>query len=315
MGVATILIILCHMPAHGVAMPDGMRAVIVHGGAGCDMFLFLSGLGMYYSLHAKKKVGGGNLISWYKKRYTRILVPYLLICAPLFGFIAIRDHWTIGQYVLRLSTISFWSEGWGLWFMALIIMIYLVTPLLDKLLNKQNKWFWVVLLLLLTWLSGSIFVPKGIFSNFNFCFCRVPSYLLGYGLASLIIAEKHVKIFPILIVTLCLYALSQIINKTTSLSVSVFWLEGIILLIISVYLIKKTNKISSLKVLNFIGTISLESYCTNVFLLSFFYYIPWQLCCENLNLNNWTYYTIGTIACILVSWIVNEISKRILYRI
>ena len=44
MGVATILIILCHMPAHGVAMPSILKTIIAHGGTGCDIFLLLSGL-------------------------------------------------------------------------------------------------------------------------------------------------------------------------------------------------------------------------------------------------------------------------------
>lgn len=58
MGVATGLIILCHMPAHGVAMPGPLTMLLSHGGAGCDMFLFLSGLGMYCSLTSRRQVGG-----------------------------------------------------------------------------------------------------------------------------------------------------------------------------------------------------------------------------------------------------------------
>ena len=62
MGVATILIILCHMPAHEVVMPSPLAMMLSHGGAGCDIFLFLSGLGMYCSLNQHKASGGGHFI-------------------------------------------------------------------------------------------------------------------------------------------------------------------------------------------------------------------------------------------------------------
>lgn len=312
MGVATILIILCHMPAHGVAMPSILKTIIAHGGTGCDIFLLLSGLGMYHSLQGLKSNGGG-ILSWYRKRFARLMIPYLLICAPLFHVFAIREQWSIGQYFMRLSTLSSWTEGWGLWFVALIIVLYLVTPLLDKMLTGNKKWYWLSALVVLTWLSGSIPVSEGIVSHVQFGLCRVPCYLIGYVLAKEIMNEKQIKIWPVLVSAAGLYVLSQIVSKMSGVGVSVFWLEGVILTVLFIYVIEWCKRLPVvMKVLSFMGTISLESYCTNVFLLPFFLYLPWQVGGLDLNPGNWTYYLVGTTGCILVSWVVNRISRPLI---
>lgn len=66
MGVATLLIILCHMYPNGVKMPIFMRYVLANGGAGCDVFLFLSGFGICHSYHGnivKEKLYGIGMAS------------------------------------------------------------------------------------------------------------------------------------------------------------------------------------------------------------------------------------------------------------
>lgn len=125
--------------------------------------------------------------------------------------------------------------------------------------------------------------------------------------------EKQVKITPILAFTIVLYVLAQVLGKVFDISVSVFWLEGVILLFLFAYIIKwlKSESIV-LQCLRFMGTISLESYCTNVFLLPFFMYLPLQMGDMNLNPGNWTYYLVGTAGCILVSYWVNRLSKPII---
>ena len=59
MGLAAILIILCHMPANGVIMPSVLSHVVKYGGLGCDVFLLLSGIGMSSSL-SKNVIRGGQ---------------------------------------------------------------------------------------------------------------------------------------------------------------------------------------------------------------------------------------------------------------
>lgn len=50
MGIATLMIIVCHAPASGVKMPIYLTKIFGLGNYGVDIFLFLSGIGCYYSL-------------------------------------------------------------------------------------------------------------------------------------------------------------------------------------------------------------------------------------------------------------------------
>lgn len=54
--------------------------IILVGGVGVDIFLFLSGVGLYY---AQEK--GPTLGQFYAKRYKRLLLPYLVIGHRLLG--------------------------------------------------------------------------------------------------------------------------------------------------------------------------------------------------------------------------------------
>ncbi len=55
MGISAILIILCHSVVEGVKMPLILSYLLSLGNAGVDIFLFLSGMNMYFSLKKKWK--------------------------------------------------------------------------------------------------------------------------------------------------------------------------------------------------------------------------------------------------------------------
>ena len=50
MGCAAIMIIICHAEASSVLIPPKIGHVLAYGNYGVDVFLFLSGIGCFYSL-------------------------------------------------------------------------------------------------------------------------------------------------------------------------------------------------------------------------------------------------------------------------
>ena len=50
MGVATLLVMFGHSAANGVVMPGWMESLCGLASVGVDIFLLVSGLGLYYSL-------------------------------------------------------------------------------------------------------------------------------------------------------------------------------------------------------------------------------------------------------------------------
>lgn len=65
MGIATLMIIACHAPASGVVMPHFLSRIFNLGNFGVDLFLLLSGLGVYYSLSKQSVTSlmGGHFLN------------------------------------------------------------------------------------------------------------------------------------------------------------------------------------------------------------------------------------------------------------
>lgn len=63
MGIATILIFIVHAPDNGVVMPNALKTICALGSLGVDLFLLLSGFGLWYSLNRlflEKNLNGGG---------------------------------------------------------------------------------------------------------------------------------------------------------------------------------------------------------------------------------------------------------------
>ena len=61
MGVATLLVIFGHSAGNGVIMPKWLESLCGLASVGVDIFLFVSGLGLWYSL---KKLNDKSLLRW-----------------------------------------------------------------------------------------------------------------------------------------------------------------------------------------------------------------------------------------------------------
>ena len=106
------------------------------GNWGVDIFFFVSGFGLYYSLSKD-----GNIASFYKRRLLRLL-PICLVCG-LFRYIV--DHILpvgVGGYPTGVHEVSSnWMTilSWDRWFIPVIMVYYLLMPLLFHGIEKYGK--------------------------------------------------------------------------------------------------------------------------------------------------------------------------------
>lgn len=127
-----ILWIMCMHSREFTPIPDNALlsqsllydGIILVGGVGVDMFLFLSGIGLYYALEKKPP-----LRQFYFRRFHRLLIPYLVIATAFWVFHDLCLTWDPLQFLANLSLLSFFVEGNGLfWYIALMIPLYLAAP-------------------------------------------------------------------------------------------------------------------------------------------------------------------------------------------
>ena len=315
MGFAAILIILCHANVAGVTTPHPITYLLGLGNVGVDIFLFVSGIGMFYSL---TKCRGGK--GWYRRRYLRILLPYLIITLPWWVYYSITRGLTFFHFLGEVSTLCYWQEHYGAWYIALLIPLYFVTPFIARSIDyferKYYRWGIVFFYCMCLFITTSVQFEfkdetiSAIIRNIQLAFSRVPIFIIGYGLAPHI--KNHEKVSYVWIIVLPI--IMWLFSKTPYVS---SWYRGWMLAIpftmVFCGLMEYCQSLSynKLKYLfSFIGTISLESYLANVFVtyslqeFSLFQTIP-------LNKNNYFFYTLVIIFGMVIAIVANKIYKHI----
>ena len=222
MGIAAIFIIICHAPAYGVELPHYVRMIFVWGNIGVDIFLFLSGLGCFYSLSQYNQ----NVLNWIKKRYKRIAVPYIIIQLIFLVCFVCDPEFLMTSWLLEFSTISFWTNHTGCWYIAFLIPIYVIAPFIFALLKTQDKIRHIVFLLLLV--LTIVLVNTGnaemkdntnILYNVKWAFKRFPGFILGMYLAPYILSRKEIHFGILLGIT----AIGFLLFNTVLCQVYAWW--------------------------------------------------------------------------------------------
>lgn len=213
---------------------------------------------MFFSLRKGHSIG-----AWYKKRYARILIPYLLISSIYFVYYCVVNNLDILEYILLVSTIGFWTDHIGAWFVALLIPLYAITPLYDCIYTKTKYKgaLTIVLILLLSALS-SIETDNAVCRNIEFVVSRIPAYLIGFYIGDMMLQGRRIRISYLLMILVgCvgLYVVLEpyggLFQRLTLLVLPITFIATMVVMIL-----KRS------KILLLFGTISLESYLFNIYL-------------------------------------------------
>ncbi len=175
-----------------VGHPGGVFALLTRaydgaiGSVGVDIFLFLSGFGIFYSLSSSPRAG-----DFYRKRFRRVVLPYLLVGA-VYWFL--RDilllHASWGTFCYDYSTLSFWGSGTkAYWFIALLCPLYLLAPWVC---TRRPAWLLALMLapLLLSLLLAR-FAPRW-FDELEIALLRIPAFWTGMACAPWAMAKVRI---------------------------------------------------------------------------------------------------------------------------
>lgn len=154
---AMSLIIACHF----AQAYDYQIAFILN--VGVQIFFFTSGF-----LYGKIEVG--NPLNFYKKRFLRIYIPYILIVAVVLILQFLLNVWKFSIRDVLIYTLNIQGfihstvEGLNhLWFLSVLMLCYLLVPWVQRLLNNKPKL--LVIGLIIASVLEFIFVQK----MYSFC--------------------------------------------------------------------------------------------------------------------------------------------------
>lgn len=189
MGWAILWIMMLHF-GFSTIWPLGFIAQ--YGYAGVDIFMFVSGFGLSFSLDKKT-----SLWDFYLRRIVRIFPAYYMV-----GIIAslLIFHDSLFQYLFRYSTIGFWTGGvFNDWYVPSIILLYLFSPFLKRI-RIIGQAILAFLLLVVSYLLVDLY--EVIDSEHYFLLYRIPAFLYGMICARWFQQEKDMGWY-FLILLLC----------------------------------------------------------------------------------------------------------------
>lgn len=152
---------------------------------GVQIFLCISGY-----LYGQKDVG--ELTSFYSRRFKKILIPYFIVFISygLLQFFFAKDVFVASSFLKGLLVNASLKGAGHLWFVATILMCYVLTPLLEAYRNRyvKNRKSWIVLTLLAVEITVVFF---GLFDKF-FNPVWISFYVIGYALG-INEKQKHIN--------------------------------------------------------------------------------------------------------------------------
>lgn len=269
MGVAAIWVLAVHALDFGIHLPSCLsffEKLMSYGQVGVNMFFFLSGIGIYFSLSK-----GGSLADFCLKRCKRVYVPYLLISFPCLLILQIMDDFHPLWFVLELTTLSYWIAQKGTWYVPVILLFYVLILFFNKLYRKTKRHGAVTLFSMI--LCSLVYVvlrgtSSAILGCLGSALSRLPVFLGGFWLGEQIQEEKKVNILWVVLMVVSVPIRSLFHLEAEHIAVTLT-LE--LLAVAVCFIVAKALELGWVyrifhSPLFFLGSCSLEIYLLNVYL-------------------------------------------------
>ena len=283
MGFAILWIMLFHLPVPtDLAFLDFFKTL---GYGGVDIFLFLSGFGLYFSMSRKNF----SLKKYYKSRFFRIIPEFWLIICIVF---LIQMNFSLKSFIFlfcRATTLSYWMKlQEELWFIPCIIFLYIIFPVYFKLFKKYGtkvSLYFVcagLSLILIYALTCIYYYDNKNFGGFIiFTYARIPIFFIGAYFGHLakdgssIVLSKRLKTTGLvsaiiaLIILQCFMVYFPRELHTCSLAYLPYIVITPILCIILAMFFEKWKVLD--KIFTVMGLLSLELYLCHVYIYKLFF--------------------------------------------
>ncbi len=208
MGFAIIIVAMFHvfMPSHYYLYP--LRRL---GNIGVDMFLFVSGIGLWFSwskMRLGKKLDGNGAMTikealalFFKHRYLRIYPVWILVASIFY----IWKYTTVpgGVYTPDIPNLianilfnwSFWrADDLTFWYVPATMMMYIFAPPYMELIRKSPvyRWLPVAAILLAVMVHYVPMVHKSV-GHLEIFFSRIPIFLIGINSGKWVMEKRTLE--------------------------------------------------------------------------------------------------------------------------
>lgn len=302
MGIAMIFIFLFHVALPRYNMFFGLRRI---GNIGVDMFLFLSGVGLWFSWMKHPSVK-----RFFKRRYLRVY-PAWLIISCLYYIPHFHGHsfsaWInlIGEVTINWG---FWLHGeLTFWYIPAMMMLYLFAPSYIQLIRRHPVYRWLPVVMILWCILVQYVTPiHDTLGHLEIFWSRVPIFFIGINMGESVRRKDKMdgaSIWMILIVFVMTLSSSIFLEQElhNMFPIYVERMLYIPLTITTILLLNRVLRMTSKKVktlFKFVGALSLECYLIHIhFVLD---YIPGSF-------GYWASFFICLFVTLPIAWLLSKI--------
>ena len=309
MGAAIVFIMLFHTPLESDACLFGLYRM---GNVGVDIFLFLSGIGLWFSWVKTPSMG-----YFFRKRLLRIFPTWIIISSIYFLTHFDWDGATVTDYFKLVGDIlvdwSFWrSHELTFWFVPAIVGFYVLAPFYMKLIQRHPIYRWLpalmlVLCVFLQWVQPVFNYVWG----YEVAWSRMPIFFIGINCGELVRRNGRIEpagrwlVYATFVFTLALCIYLELMDQTNF----PMFIERLVYIPMSISLMLLLTDLYnrmptwSLRTLAFIGAITLELY-----LVHEHFVLEWL---TPMNLSYWPTAGLNIALSIPLAWMLKQVTKRI----
>ena len=293
-GVAMIGVILLHICQQIEKCGKGSKLYrfgflydLMFSSSGVEIFLMLSGVGLCFSYHKNK-----NLIAYYKRRFLRILVPYVIFAIPfwLVTDLVIEDKKMNDVWEDFFFVTFFRGKKTTFWFIIFILAMYIIYPLLFKLFcyrtgkeksKSERMRLMIIALVLIVSLYMLLYLTKKVcptfYNNIEIAILRIPVFVYGAYIGEKVYRRKMLSVLDILLPVIGMIQKMVLIvdradrkidiKRVFNARLTAFLYSTALILIFALILdmLKSADKLKILrKFLCIIGKYSLELYISHI---------------------------------------------------
>lgn len=299
MGAAMLFIILFHV---GLSRGDPFYGLRRCGNVGVDIFLFLSGVGLWFSWTKNP-----SLKHFFSRRYIRVY-PAWLIMACLY-YIPNFDghHWIdlIGDITINWD---FWLHGeLNFWYVPAIMMLYTVAPAYMKLIQRYPFYRWLPLLMIIWCVMVEWVLPiHAVMDHLEIFWSRVPIFFLGINMGRYVKEKQTIdgSAIPFLVIIFlmtfgtCLY-LEQVRHGHFPLFVErMLYIPFTITSILLLNRVFRRTPKSFNRFFKLIGSVSLEAYLIHL------HFVMNNV--EPYHLGYWATFLITVVVTLPLAWLLHQ---------
>ena len=188
MGIAMLIIFLFHVDLARSDMFFGLRRM---GNLGVDMFLFLSGIGLWFSWMKTP-----SYCHFYFRRLIRIYPAWLIIaCLYYLPRLHVHDAASLVNLIGEIGfNWNFWlHDELSFWYIPAIMMLYLFAPPYMELIRRHSVYRWLPVVMIMWCILVEWVTPiHHAVGHLEIFWSRVPIFFIGINMGEMVRQKRTI---------------------------------------------------------------------------------------------------------------------------